>query len=179
MRRFGEWLAGEGERPVLWLPVLLGSGIAAYFALPVEPPGWLAPLLLAGCALALLVSRSPCRPALCCGLLPLAGFALAAWHGASVAGPVLTGATGVIRLEGRIADIEPLENGQRLVLDRLALPPLSDGRPPPERVRLHLPAGITLRPGWRVSLPAVLMPPPPPAAPGAFDFPRQAWFKRL
>ena len=23
------------------------------------------------------------------------------------------------------------------------------------------------------------MPPPPPAAPGAFDFPRQAWFKRL
>ena len=35
------------------------------------------------------------------------------------------------------------------------------------------------RPGEWIRVRAVLMPPPPPAAPGAFDFPRQAWFKGL
>ena len=165
-----------GERLVLWLPVLAGSGIATYFALPVEPAGWMAPLLLAAVCLAVGWTRNWM---VFCGMLPAAGFAVAALHGALVAAPVLVRATGVVRVEGRVAEVEPVENGQRLVLDRLRLPDLGDGRLPPERVRLHLKADIAAEPGWRVSLPAVLMPPPPPAAPGAFDFPRQAWFKGL
>lgn len=166
----------DGEGLVLWLPVLLGSGIAVYFALPVEPPSWLAPLLLAGAAVAAALAR---HWWVTCGLAPVVGLAVAALHGALVAAPVLAQPTGVIRIEGRIADIEPMENGQRLVLDQLRLPPLADDKPPPARIRLHLPADVAVQPGWRVSLPAVLMPPPPPPAPGAFDFPRQAWFKGL
>ena len=38
-------LAGERERWPLWLPVGLGTGIAVYFALPVETAG--APILYA------------------------------------------------------------------------------------------------------------------------------------
>lgn len=166
----------QGERLVLWLPALAGAGIAVYFALPVEPAGWLAPTLLCGVGLAVAWTR---RWMVFCALLPAVGFAEAALHGELVAAPVLVQATGVIRVEGRVAEVESVENGQRLVLDQLRLPDLGDGQRPPERLRLHLKAEIDARPGWRVSLPAVLMPPPPPAAPGAFDFPRQAWFKGL
>src|SRR5918994_2132086 len=70
------WLAGnllaERERWLLWLPVALGSGIALYFALPVEPPLWLGAsgLLLAAVALFWLRWRLPidafpgCAPSL-------------------------------------------------------------------------------------------------------------------
>ena len=37
-----EELAGERDRWAPWLPVGLGAGIALYFALPGEPPPWLA-----------------------------------------------------------------------------------------------------------------------------------------
>ena len=33
-------LLEERERWLLWLPVALGTGVALYFALPVEPPLW-------------------------------------------------------------------------------------------------------------------------------------------
>jgi competence protein ComEC len=39
------------------------------------------------------------------------------------------------------------------------------------------PAG--LMPGDQILVRAIIQPPPPPAAPGAFDFQRQAWFDRL
>ena len=91
-----------GERLVLWLPVLAGSGIATYFALPVEPAGWMAPLLLAAVCLAVGWTRNWM---VFCGMLPAAGFAVAALHGALVAAPVLVRATGVVRVEGRVAEV--------------------------------------------------------------------------
>ena len=45
-RRLVTWLLNEldqdRERWILWLPVAFGAGIACYFALPSEPPVWLA-----------------------------------------------------------------------------------------------------------------------------------------
>ncbi|MGH6913695.1 MAG: hypothetical protein ACREH3_08320, partial [Geminicoccales bacterium] len=52
----GPWLVArlleERERWVLWLPVGIGTGVALYFALPVEPPPWLGAALLLTVALA-------------------------------------------------------------------------------------------------------------------------------
>ncbi len=112
-------------------------------------------------------------------LLAAVGFTVAAERSARVAAPVLGHATGAIRLSGRVAEVEPLENGQRLILDQLDLPWSAEEAPLPRRVRLHVPARVEARPGQRIALQAVLMPPPPPAAPGAYDFSRQAWFKEL
>jgi competence protein ComEC len=174
-------LIAERERWVLWLPVALGAGIACYFGLGDEPPAWLGPSVLAGGVVVagLVRRRLPWLvPAIALAAAAL-GFTLAAQRSAAVAAPVLQRPTGVIRVEGRVALIEPLENGQRVVLDRLALPPLKGESALPRRLRLHLRATDDVAPGERLVIAAVLMPPPPPAAPGAYDFPRQAWFNGL
>ncbi|HEX5320001.1 MAG TPA: hypothetical protein VFW46_12640, partial [Stellaceae bacterium] len=59
-RRVAAWIAAEGERRVLWLPVCFGLGIALYFALTVEPPGWIGTgVALATGAAAFLLRRWP------------------------------------------------------------------------------------------------------------------------
>ena len=40
-RALADAWAAESDRRALWLPVFLGSGVALYFALTVEPPLWL------------------------------------------------------------------------------------------------------------------------------------------
>ena len=40
-RAAGKAYAAEGERRLLWLPVLFGAGIGVYFSLDFEPPLWL------------------------------------------------------------------------------------------------------------------------------------------
>ncbi len=171
-------LAGERERWFLWLPAALGAGIALYFALPSEPPAWSGPALLSAAILGALVARRQVligATALAVATAAL-GFSVAAWRSAAAAAPVLQRPSGVLRVEGRVAEIEPLENGQRIILDRLVVPGEA-GRL--RRVRLHLPAEVELRSGQRIGLFAALMPPPAPAAPGAYDFARQAWFRSL
>ncbi len=174
-------LVAERTRWQLWLPVVLAAGIGAYFALPVEPPRWIGPLAVLCCTMAGIVLRRKTLVAVAAAGLALAatGFTVAAERSASVAAPVLDRPTGPVQLAGRIAEVEPLENGQRLTLDRLQLSWMNGGAPVLRRVRLHLPAEVDARPGQRIALHAVLMPPPPPAAPGAYDFSRQAWFKGL
>ena len=87
------WLAdnllAERERWLLWLPVGLGTGIAGYFALPVEPPVWPGALglLLASVALAWLWRRHPndvchgCVPGLLGCLVLLLGFCAVPYSG--------------------------------------------------------------------------------------------------
>ena len=58
-RIIGAALAAEGDRCVLWLPVFLGSGIALYFTLIIEPALWLGPAIaLAAALVAVLLRRS-------------------------------------------------------------------------------------------------------------------------
>lgn len=169
----------ERERWPLWLPVFLGLGIALYFAAPTEPPLWLGGTALAGTlALAWAVRKRPERLML---LLPLllvaAGFAVAGWRSVQVASPVLERAAGPVRVEGRIAEVEPMAGGgQRVTLDEVRVE-LDGARP--QRVRLRTRSEAPLRVGSRIAVDALLMPPPQPAAPGAFDFARHAWFLGL
>src|SRR5438445_2727388 len=44
---------------MLWLPVVIGLGIAIYFELPSEPPLWLGPLLAVGAFVLVLANLSP------------------------------------------------------------------------------------------------------------------------
>jgi competence protein ComEC len=183
-RAAGRWLASqflaERERWPLWLPVLLGTGIGVYFSLSVEPPPLFGAALL-GLALALLAVawRGAARlPAI--ALLALAlGFAAAQFQTWRVAAPVLGRRLGPVTVEGGLLAIDPLPEGTRLLIapsrvDRLADPQL----PARIRVRLRGEAGGLL-PGDRVALRAILLPPPAPALPGAYDFQRRAWFDRI
>lgn len=180
--RLAALLSLERERWVLWLPVAVGAGDALYFSLASEPPAWLGPLLLlAASAAAYILRRNLPWLIAAVGATAMAGgFAIAAARTEIVAAPIWQRTAATVMLEGRIAAVEPLERGERLVLDRLQLRQRDSG-PIPERVRVRLPAnsGADLPPGQRVLLRAVLMPPPPAVAPGAYDFSRQAWFQGI
>lgn len=181
-------LAHEGERVGLWLVVALGTGIAVYFALPVEPPLGI-PLAAFAVTVAAWACARPRDTAFAALFLCLAAMALgctaARTRAIMAGGPVLAEPIRVAVLQGRIVTIEPAPArdgrplGPRVVLDRLTIDGVAS---PPERVRLRLrPSNdeAALVPGARVALRASLMPPPAPAAPGAWDFGRQAFFQGI
>mgnify|MGYP003575086352 CR=1 FL=1 len=174
----------ERSRWMLWLPVALGLGIAAYFELPSEPALWLGPALaVAALVLVLFAPAGSLSRALAIGLLAAAvGFALIAWRTASLAAPTLSRPLFNINVEGRIADIQRLPEGVRVVLEAVRLK--GNRVPPPEmtplRLRVSLNKGAPpLHVGDRILVLANISPPGGPAAPGAFDFQRVAWYQQL
>jgi competence protein ComEC len=183
-RKAGQWLlqelAEERERWLLWLPVLFGAGIAVYFGLAAEPSRWLAPALLAVLIAAAAVARR--RAAIALTLLAAAviaaGCTVAQWRALYVAAPVLDYRLGPVEVEGRVVAVEIRPEGRRVVLDRLSIAGLPTPRTPATvRVRVRELSGAHA--GDRIAVKAILQPPPPPAAPGAYDFQRQAYFDRL
>ncbi|CCG41436.1 ComEC/Rec2 family competence protein [Magnetospirillum molischianum] len=177
-------MLAERTRWPLWIPVFLGIGIGGYFSLPIEPPLWLAGLGLALAAgfLALALARRRLVAVMSASvLLALAvGFFAAQVRTALVAAPVIERASGALMLEGRVVEVERLPEGAlRVTFDRLVL----EREEPilvPERVRLRLKPGFPpFAVGDRLRMRAMLMPPPHPSLPGAFDFARFSWFKRL
>lgn len=171
----------ERTRWALWLAPAFGTGVATYFALPNEPPQWVGlgvglaclPLLTllwrrgSGWSLVLLL--------LLCGV---AGFAVAQGRTLMVEAPVLSRPLGPVDLRGQVVELEPQGQRWRVTLARLDIARL-DAEQTPERVRVSLYADGGIRPGDSISLRARLLPPQPPVAPGAYDFPRQAFFERL
>ena len=177
-------LDAERSRWMLWLPVAMGLGIAVYFELPSEPVLWLGPLLAAGgLVLAFLAPSGSLARALAIGLLAAAvGLGLVAWRTASLAAPTLSRPLFSINVEGRIADIQRLPESVRVVLEAVRLK--GNGVPPtemtPVRVRVSLSKGAPpIHVGDRLLVLANLSPPAGPAAPGAFDFQRVAWYQQL
>ncbi len=132
----GEFVA-ERERWFLWLPVLLGTGIALYFGLRIEPPPWTGGAWLAFATLFLIAARH--RPAwrivaiaaIAVGL----GFAMAQWRSHDVAAPVLTGEIGPATTSGRIVEVQAREHGVRLLFDHATISGLDVGATP-KRVRI-------------------------------------------
>jgi len=172
----------ERGRWFLWTPALLGFGIAAYFALPSDPPLWLGPSLAPAAALlALLARRRQVLLLLClAAALFAAGFTAADLRTRAVAAPVLEKRLGPVNVEGRIAAVMGTSVGRRLVIEAPTVERLPAAATP-GRIRLSLRGenGSDLVVGEVVRLRAILLPPPAPAAPGAFDFARQAWFEGL
>lgn len=177
-------LDAERGRWMLWLPVALGLGIAIYFELPSEPPLWLGPTLGGGAAAMLFLAPAGGHArALAIGLVAASvGFGLAAWRTTSLAAPVLSRPLFSMNVEGRIADIQRLPASVRVVLEAVRLK--GRGAPPaemmPARVRVSLSRGAPpLGVGDRLLVLANISPPPGPAAPGAFDFQRVAWYQQI
>lgn len=165
------------------VPVLLGIGVGAYFALPVEP-GAPALTLLAGgltlAAAAALTGPGDWRPLALALALVLAGPLLAAWRTQQVAAPVL-GWHRYGPIEGRIVGIDRSgSDAVRLTLDRVVLPDVAPGRVP-RRVRVSILGPLDIDPvaGARVATTGLLAPPGGPVEPGGFDFRRLAWFDGL
>ena len=179
--RLAEQIEAERERWILWLPVAAGIGVVLYFQAPAEP-AWGSGLvaLAAASAVALGARRRPALawPAAVAAALA-AGFALAQLRSAMVGAPMLDRPLGPVRIEGRVADLDLLPEGPRIVLDEIALSRLAPERRP-RRVRLRLRHGVPAPPvGARIRVLAELLPPRGPVAPGAYDFRRQAYFQGI
>jgi competence protein ComEC len=178
--------AAERDRWILWLPVLVGAGIASYFALSSEPPPWLGTMLLAACAAAATLTvrlcgeRHPLLPIAMMFLLCVAaGFAVAQAQSLVVGTRMLNKTLGPVMLQARVVNTERFPDGQRLTIDHLSVAGLPKSETP-TRARLRLRGSQpTIRPGEEIRLRATLMPPPAPAMPGGYDFQRQAYFEGL
>jgi competence protein ComEC len=173
---FADWVAAEQGRFVLLLPVAMGAAILIYFALPSEPPLWLAWLLPAA-SLAALVAGWRYAPARLVAAILLAGclgFARAELRTAAEP-PQSIIPSGAIGISGTIARIEFLPDSRRITLTH----PSFDAAPPLARaIRLRLrPDDLTpLEAGEGVQTYAMLFGPERPAYPGAWDSGRQDFY---
>lgn len=181
LRSLADAAAAEGDRRILWLPVLFGSGIALYFALTVEPPLWLGPVAAgaAGLTAAAMRRRPACWRAALCLAIAAAGLALIAATARERAAPMLGRRIGPVALTGRVIDIDTLDRGWRIIVAPDAVPDL-DPAQQPRRLRIHIGAtSDLLSPGDRVSLKAMLYPVPGQPLPGAHDLQRDLYFAEI
>lgn len=176
-RGIEEWLEAERDQLVLWLPVCLGAGIAAWFLLP-DARSWTSAIL--SCLALSLAATAVAHGGRATRALAIATFAIAAglsltwWRAERVSAPVLSSPS-IAQVTGVVEQVEPLAARD---LVRLTIRTPSDTRLPP-RIRVNLAtadagAGVTV--GATIRLRARLMPPPSAAVPGAYDFARVAWF---
>lgn len=177
------WTEDADRRP-LWLPIGLGTGIAIYFALPVEPAlsiaiGFGLSGFLVAAAAAASGGNPGWRAALAMTAAILIGFGVAKWRTEAVAAPVLSHKIGPLHFDARIVSADARGKGTRLLLDVDAIRRLKPSETP-RRVRLSVrmpPEGLV--PGHWVAMLAVLMPPPEPSSPGGYDFGRWAYYQRI
>jgi competence protein ComEC len=185
--RLYDLLTAERDRWVLWLPVGMGCGICLYFLLPQEPSVLVGPVSVLIAVIIWILSRKTASARISKMLtgtgvaLILLGIGLTAAkvRTLNVAATVLQDAIGPTTLSGRIETIETFPVGLRLTLGK---PDISGLQPyqTPDRLTLRLRGKQPETwPGDWIRVRARLSPPSAPAAPGAFDFQRQAFFKGI
>jgi competence protein ComEC len=172
-------LEAERERIGLWLPVVLGAGIAAWFALP-SVTHWIGLLLLlAGGLLGGLLlgwsSRLGRGVAVACGVMAT-GMLLVWGRALWVSAPVLA-APVVTEFSAIVDRVEPLPAKGQLRI--LALPQRRSDLPPRVRLTLRSEQAAELVDGETIGVRARLMPPPTASLPGGYDFAQRAWFDRI
>lgn len=183
-RALGDEVAVNLDRRFLWAPVAFGLGAAAYLEARTEPALWVLGVLAAGLGLAAWGARRWNAPAILAVILGLAAFGAAGTFAAKVrservAAPVVGGERVVRRVEGFVVDVaSPGAGGQRLLIAPVRIAGLKP-EDTPRRIRVTIGENQTPSPGQAVRLRAMLGPPPPPAAPGAYDFARDAWFDSI
>lgn len=178
-RRLEAWLETESESLPLWLPVMVGTGIALWWLLPGQTAKLGAALVALALALGGILAgagtRRGARALLIGGVAVALGLALMAWRAERVAAPVLAQPV-VTMFDARIERIEPLpaRGDMRMLLRPTNRPDL------PQLVRVTMPidasAAARLETGRPIRLTARLMPPPRAALPGGYDFAARAWF---
>jgi competence protein ComEC len=171
-------LEAEAGRFSLWLAPAMVAGVALYFSLHAEPPPWVGPAaaipaLAAAIALRHRLALYPLALLASCALGFTAG-SLATWRAA----PMPDLPRHAVTIEARVAEVEPLPQGRRIVLAGASL----DGAAPLARdirVRLRNSDLAPITPGSRIRIRALLTAPSPPAWPGGWDLQRDAYFDNL
>lgn len=177
----GASLAAERARWLLWSPVGLGIGIGLYFSLRVEPSIWIGPVgILFAVCVGFLGRRFDflLLAAVALGLIA-GGFALAQWRTFSVEHVVLERAVASTTVSGRVASVEQLADGTRVILEKVRLGAL-EAHATPERVRVRLRLrgkAPDLLPGVWLQVRARMS--PPPAMPGSYDFQFLYYFQEI
>lgn len=172
------------DRAFLWTPVAFGLGAAGYLEMGREPSIW----ALAAIAMILaVVWRALGRRNVATLVVALASLTACGAVGAlagkvrsdRVAAPIMAGERVVRRVDGFVVDVvSPGAGGPRLLIAPVAVSGLSPERTP-RRIRVTIGENETPAPGQTIHLKAMLGPPPPPAAPGSYDFARDAWFDSI
>jgi competence protein ComEC len=168
-------------RLILWAPVALAIGAAAYFSWPSEPgllPALTGLVLCLLAAIAWMVRRDAVTlyalVLLACLTL---GFTLARDRAHGLGAPELEAfqTERSAEITGWIERVERLEGRARLVIRVQAL---DHADTPPERVRIR--AGLGgFEPGDAIRVRARLSPPSAPVAAGGYDPARAAWFDQI
>ena len=175
-------LEAESDRLSLWIPVLFGGGVIAYFALAEEPRLLTAAALTMAAVGLTLAGRGTGLDLIIGGaaLAFAAGFADAKLHTEMARAPVLTKELRGVSVRGWVERFERRDKAKaRITLRVIALGDLSpDETPYRARVTISA-ANAHIETGEAVSLKATLRPPPEPISPNGFDFGRKAWFDRL
>ncbi|HEV7313514.1 ComEC/Rec2 family competence protein [Sphingopyxis sp.] len=172
-------LEAERERIGLWLPIVLGAGIAAWFALP-SVTHWIGLLLLLAGGLldGLLLgwsSRLGRGVAVACGVMAT-GMLLVWGRALWVSAPVLA-APVVTEFSAIVERVEPLPAKGQLRI--LALPQRRSDLPPRVRLTLRSEQAVDMVDGETIGVRARLMPPPTASLPGGYDFAQRAWFDHI
>lgn len=170
----------DPRRLILWAPVALGAGSAAYFALPFEPGAAMVHVagMAALSALTAAIFLKDCPRVfytLVLGALIAAGLGLAQHRTQSLTPPPVEASERARLVEGWIEKVERSGSRERLLIRVIAL---QGAEEPPRRVRVRADLG-EFEPGDLVSLRAVLTRPSGPAAPGGYDPARAAWYDGL
>ena len=171
---FRAWQAAERGRFVLFLPVCMAGGVAAYFGRGSEPGLWAPAVAMAVALLAAVMARGVARGVLLAAGFAALGFAdarLATWR--APAWEALPRRAAIVA--GIVAQVEALPEGRRVMV---AAPSLDGGAARVRTVRLRLrdDDAVALAPGDGVRVRALLRPPAAPAYPGGWDTQRDAFF---
>lgn len=172
--------AAEADRLVLWSPVPVMAGVAAYFALAGEPPAWAAAVPMGLCAALLWYWRGrPLRWLALPVFLACLGFTAGQVRTYLCRTPLLGEEIHNRDVEGVIDEIDRQEKGVRLILAQPVVEGLS-WKQTPVRVRVSFRA---YDPSWQIGdmvrMKATLYPPPQPGLPGGYDFARHLYFLRI
>ena len=174
-------LAVNRERWMLWSPVAFGLGAAGYLELRFEPSWMLLSAMFGVLAVAARVadrrsSRGGVSVVLILCVLSSAGLLAGKLRNGLVSAPVLAGERTVMTVDGFVVDVaSPGVGGPRLLIAPVQMGGLAPAATP-KRVRVTIDDLGGIAPGAAIRFRAMLGPPPPPAAPGAYDFARDAWF---
>ncbi len=166
----------------LWTPVAFGGGCALYFWLKHEPSALLVYGLAAAAVVAALLAQRflPRLPFILLTLVACFAFgtAVATMRQARVAAPIAPKDLGAVSIEGWLLDVSgPGKRGARVIVAPVWIERLSP-QETPIRIRVTL-DGPTPPPGSPIRFKAILNAPPAPAAPGAYDFGRDAYFQSI
>ena len=182
------WLEAERDQLVLWIPVAIGAGVAAWYALD-TPRAWLGTMLgLGAVGLGALAIGRHGRALRAIGIAALAaaiGLALVWARAERVAAPVLDRPV-IARFVARVDSVDPLPARELVRLEvtaqrTLSLPCTRPPCPPPAALPPHfrvnldakdLPAGLGR--GAVIGLRARLMPSPSAASTARMSLTRRA-----